>query len=206
MRAGILNRLRGGPWGLLPVILGAILMVAGGLWGTWVCIAQPLRDAWQTRDWVATPAVLDEVWIQGSGGFWRPPEREGKIDREARMASMPYGQLSLHVRYHYTVGDQVYESTGYGLHRYLSDGDHVRQAAAEMYRRQDVVAFVNPQQPSQAVLNRQLYWVVFLFGLPAIGMGLIGGMMVWSSVLTLLQVYWPSAYLKIKPYRRSVRN
>lgn len=180
-----ISQFKDGSWGMLSVLLAAIPMLLGGLWGSWACVVQPLSMAWVSRDWVETPAVLDEVWIQGTGGTWYPPAREGKINPEARMAAMPYGQVMLQVRYHYVIGEQVYESTDYGLHRILADGDRVRQAAALMYRRQVVRAWVNPVAPDQAVLDRQLHWSMILFGLPAGAMAILGLGLLWACLSAL---------------------
>lgn len=176
-----------GTVGLISLTLGALLMLSVGLWGVWACVIQPVTSAWQTQHWIATSAVLDDVRLQGTGGTWQPPTREGKIDPAARIAQMPYGQLNLEVRYHYVVDGQAYEGTHFGLHQTLTDGDRIRQAAAFMYRRQVVTAWVNPGQPNQAVLDRQLHWEILLFGVPAAAMALLAAVIAWACVFTLLR-------------------
>ena len=166
------------------IILVAILMVIGGYLGMEQSVIQPVKDAWITRDWVATPAILDEVGLQAADGTLIPVPGGPGVPAEDRQALLPTGIVKLKVSYHYYVDDETYTAKRYGVHKGLDDGDTQRYAAARMYRKQEVTAWVNPRNPNEAVLTRELHWGVMAIGIPSAAIAFVGLLILWYGAKT----------------------
>jgi hypothetical protein len=128
----------------------------------WVC-----NEWWRMRTWVETPAAIDSVEVKGKTTRGRHTSR-------------------LHVKYTYGFDHQTY--VGHRVSMFdLSDnfGSFQQDAARELrqFHREGKPfrCFVNPGQPSEAVLYRQLRRELLLFeSIFAIAFTFLGGWKLWS--------------------------
>jgi len=158
-------------WGarLVVMLFSGVFMLgfgAGGLFFGLIPILDNLRMAWVVRDWQPVSAQVIDVGIE---------ERRGS--KGSRM-------YVLNARYAYRYGGRDYESTRVGLDHWGGADNvgtwhedwHHRLSDARS-REQPVAAWVDPQRPQRAVLERRLRWGMLAFRLPfaifftAVGVG-----------------------------------
>lgn len=157
------------------LLLIAISMLVGGAMGLYQVVLGPSLGAWQTRNWAPTQAVLDEVRLFGPNGALVQIPQNPALSTEERLIQMPTGMVRLEVRYHYYRGESMYEGARFGLYAGMDEGDALRRAAVELRRKQEIQIWVNPQDPSESLMNRDLHWGVMAMGLPLLAMVAIGG-------------------------------
>jgi hypothetical protein len=127
----------------------------GGLYVGLIPILDNLRMAWVVRDWQPVSAQVIDA---------RLDEQRGSKGSRVYV---------LKARYGYRVGGRDYEATRVGLDNWAGAdniGDwhedwHHRLSDARS-REQPVAAWVDPQRPQQAVLERRLRWGLLAFRLP----------------------------------------
>lgn len=170
------------------LVLMACAMLASGFWALNESFLTPLREGWRMRDWVSTPGVIDDVSLRAANGKEIPVLGGPGVDPALKEAAMPSGVVKLKVKYHYYVGEQSYDGTRFGLHQSLDDGDAQRHAAAHLYRKQEVTVWVNPKNPAEAVLDRNLHWGVMLVAIPAAAIAGVGLLILFIGAKTWWQM------------------
>ena len=146
-----------------PVRIGTLLFSAvfaagfgaGGFFVGLLPLYQTLSAAWEVRSWQSVPAQVLETQLD------RRRDSEGSETYAVR------------VRYRYQVGAQTYESQRVGLDA-QGHSDNVGDWHAQWHRRlqtaqssgQALTAWVNPREPSQALLDPHIRWPMLLFRLP----------------------------------------
>jgi hypothetical protein len=145
-------------------------------------VLSPLTEAWRTQNWVSTPAILDDIKLLAADGTPIPIFHDPSLSIDERVTMMPTGIVKLAVRYHYYLGDESYNGNRYGLYPGLDDGDAQRRAAATMHRKQEIQVWINPQNPAESVLNRDLHWGVMAIGVPLLAIALVGITVLWHGV------------------------
>ncbi|TWT96817.1 hypothetical protein Pla108_25910 [Botrimarina colliarenosi] len=158
--------------GALFLTLFALPFAAFGVWMAW-SLTSMLWLAWASSSWEAVPATITHVELEKSGDE---------------------GSQKVLAEYQYRYAGQAYESDRVGLspmadnisshHRKLYD-----KWRAAWKAEKTVPCYVDPRDPTQSLLDRQLRMVTVVFHLPfvlcfnAIGFGLITGAVytVWKS-------------------------
>lgn len=140
---------------LLFSALFALGFGAGGFFVGLKPVYQTFAAAWEVRSWQSVSAQVLETQLDSHR------DSEGTETYAVR------------VRYRYQVGLQTFESQRVGLD---ADGhrDNVGDWHAQWHRRlqaalssgQSVTAWVNPQQPAQALLDPHIRWPMLVFRLP----------------------------------------
>lgn len=133
----------------------AVVFGAGGYWAGLHPLAETAQAAWTVRSWQPVPAQVLDVQLKQHAGS------EGDTT---------YQVLA---RYRYTVGGQTYEAQRVGLDR-NSSADNVGDWQAQWHRTlrqaqergESITAWVNPQAPAQALLDRSIRWRLQIFRLP----------------------------------------
>lgn len=133
----------------------AVVFGAGGYWAGLRPLAETALAAWTVRSWQPVPAQVLDVQLKQHAGS------EG---------GTAYQVLA---RYRYTVGGQTYEAQRVGLDR-NSSADNVGDWQAQWHRNlrqaqergESITAWVNPQAPAQALLDRSIRWRLQIFRLP----------------------------------------
>lgn len=157
--------------GLFATAFGGVGLFMG-LWP----LLQTAGAAWQVRHWQPVQAVVLSSTLQSHRG-----SEGGTV----------YG---VRAEYAYEFGGQRYVAHRVGLDvQSQSDNlgdwheqwhDRLRQAQA---RGENVTAWVNPQQPHQAVLDKQVRWPLAAFRLPfALLFTAVGAVAAWAFVRILL--------------------
>jgi hypothetical protein len=152
------STLRGRVVARVGLLLLAIILLAGGLLAAWRLAFGPLVDVWRSRDWQPVSARVETVQLVGG--------MEGR---------------QLEVRYRYRFQGREYYSERYGLYRWRADSSPLEAAYAELTRAESVEAWVNPRDPGEAVLNRDISWPVMLMAIPACGMVFLGAALLWAA-------------------------
>lgn len=148
---------------LIGLLFGVPFFLGGVIVGAWP-MAETLYNWKQTRSWQKVPATVLEV----------------ELDRHSRKKATTY---QVTVRYRYEFGAGVHESEKIGLGD--DDADNVgswhqdwhRALKRKMRTREPIAVWVNPGDPSQAVIDRDIRWPKLLFMLPfailfpAVGIG-----------------------------------
>ena len=150
---------KGGWLARLPGLLfSGVFALAFGLTGVFIGIkpiVETVISAWTVRDWRPVPAEVLHSELKESRGS------KGSIT------------YSVQARYRYLVGDELFESNRIGLDESPGSdniGDwherwHERLQASQQQGLR-LLAFVDPQQPSRAVLEPSIRWPMLLFQLP----------------------------------------
>ncbi len=146
------------------LLLSALLFLAGGGLGVYLLGLQPLWDAWRSRDWQPVTVVLEQVDLGTSPGAG---------NRGAQVA----------VSYRYRVAGREYQGSRYGPHVWMDNGDAQRAAYADLLYRRRAQAWVNPRDPGEALLSRELHWTVVALALPALGAAGLGALLLWAAVV-----------------------
>lgn len=145
------------------LLLLALLCLSGGGMATWYLGLQPLWDAWRSRDWQPVTVNIQEVQLGGGPGGG---------NRGAKVM----------VSYRYRVADQVYEGSRFGLHVWMDNAEAQQAAYADLLYRRRAQAWVNPRDPAEALLNRDLHWSVLGMALPGLGAMAMGGLICWAAI------------------------
>ncbi|MGL4807788.1 MAG: DUF3592 domain-containing protein, partial [Giesbergeria sp.] len=185
---------------LLFSALFALGFGAGGFFVGLKPVYQTFAAAWEVRSWQSVSAQVLETQLDSHR------DSEGTETYAVR------------VRYRYQVGLQTFESQRVGLD---ADGhrDNVGDWHAQWHRRlqaalssgQSVTAWVNPQQPAQALLDPHIRWPMLVFRLPFAlvftGVGVAAG---WVFLRALrgqsAQAAAPDAAAGLQRMGRSVRQ
>lgn len=150
------GRRRGG--GINAIIAGFVFLLLGGL-GSWLILIRPLSGVLAARQWTATPCRVLSSEVQHHSGKSRT--------------------YSVNIRYAYTFNGHAYESSRYDFMGGSSSGYEGKAKIVAQYPPgSEATCWVNPQSPSEAVLERR-FTSVMLFGLIPLLFVLIGiGVMV----------------------------
>eukprot|EP01034_Spumella_vulgaris_P001439 gene1439-1902_t len=133
----------------------AVAFGAGGYWAGLRPLAETALAAWTVRDWQPVRAQVLDVQLK------QHPGSEGGTTYQVQ------------ARYRYTVAGQAYEGQRVGLD--LRPGaDNVGDWQAQWHRTlrqaqergEPITAWVNPQAPAQALLDRSVRWRLQIFRLP----------------------------------------
>ncbi|MEY4591943.1 MAG: hypothetical protein RIR18_838 [Pseudomonadota bacterium] len=171
------------------LVLVAFVMFVGGVLGVHQAVFTPIKESLRTRDWVAMPAILDDIKLLAADGTPIPIVNDPNMTVAERASIMPTGIVKLAVRYHYYIGEEIYDGNRYGLFEGLDDGDAQRYAAATMHRKQEIQVWINPKNPSESILNRDLHWGVMAIGLPLLATALVGLVILGYGAKTWWQMW-----------------
>lgn len=144
------------------VLFFAIFLVVGLLAGR-TFLWEPLRNAVRARSWVEAPCVVLSSEVE---------RHRGDETDTFRVA----------IRYRYSFGGATYESGRYDFEPRPSSGRSAKQAIVARHPAGlESTCFVNPENPSEAVVDRGLgAWTWFgLFPLPFV---LVGAGGIWSVI------------------------
>ena len=150
--------------GRIFISLFALPFFLVGVWMLW-SISATFYDAWQANGWVAVEAQLSQ------GGF----ETHSGDDSDTYEAF---------ARYTYTFNGQRYDGSRVSL---SSGGDNIGSYQEDLGRRlqnaagrnESITVFVDPEQPSNSIVDRSLRWgllgfkSIFLFVFGGVGLGLL---------------------------------
>jgi len=142
------------------VSLFALPFAAVGVWMLW-SVGSTVCDAWQMRDWVQVEASLS------AGGY------ETHDDTYEAFA-----------RYEYTYGGRTYSGDRVGIAGGADNiGDYQRDLGRKLGNAhaggQPILVFVDPDEPSQAVIDRDIRWgligfqMIFVIVFGGVGFGLL---------------------------------
>lgn len=153
------------PRALILFSLPFILVGAGVL--IWLAIL-PLFDVMSAKNWVAVPAHIELAEVITHPG----DDDSGE-------------SYSLRVSYTYSYNENYYRSTRYGFYDAGSDGargEKIRQVQA-LNADAPQTAYVNPDNPFEAVLNRGISWFrTLVVGLGFGGLFLVAGLfIIWTG-------------------------
>ncbi|CAI07692.1 hypothetical protein ebA2790 [Aromatoleum aromaticum EbN1] len=151
----------------LPLIGVGLLMV--GLLGVVSYGVLPSVESLRSRSWQPVEASIESVSLQGPPSSLHPP-----LD-------------SVQIRYRYRVGDVDHDGIRYDPH----DGQYARDSSqaivAGLQASPRITVWVNPSDPDDAMVFRELRWGVFLFTFPALALALAGGLMLFAGMLAWSQ-------------------
>lgn len=149
---------------LVYPLIGVCLLTAG-LWGVLSFGILPAVTMVRSLGWQPQPAQLESATLRHPSSLLQPP-----LD-------------TLEVRYRYMHGGVEYSEkcldAQFGL--YLpAAGEGV---LAQLLASPELTIWVNPDAPAEALARRDFRWSVFLFVIPALAMGIIGGRMLYIAML-----------------------
>jgi 3-deoxy-D-manno-octulosonic-acid transferase len=148
------------------LLLLALLLLGSGLIALWRLALSPLADAWRSRDWNQAMARIEIL----------------SLAQDARGAR-------LQTRYAYQVDGVLYRASRYGLHADMDSAEAARAAYAELLYRDKTWVWVNPQAPEEALMNRDIHWLVVAFALPAVAVAALGALLLWAAASALCERY-----------------
>jgi hypothetical protein len=141
------------------LLLLAVILFAGALLAVWQLAFGPLLLVWRSQDWPQVSARIESVQlVVGLGG------------------------RQLEVRYHYRFKDHTYHSERFGPYRGLADSAALEEAYGELLYSKNIKAWVNPHDPEEALLNRDISWSVALMAIPACAMIFLGAALLWAAL------------------------
>jgi hypothetical protein len=165
------------------LLLLALLFLGGGTLSAWQLGAAPLWDAWRSRNWPSVAATLEDV----------------------ALSHMSAQGVKLAVVYRYRVNGREYQGSRYGLHVWMDNADAQREAYGDLLYRRRIQAWVNPDRPEEALLNREIHWSVALMALPALGATGLGAILFWAAGVGHL-ANWQARLRAIRKKLASLRD
>ncbi|MBM3860079.1 MAG: DUF3592 domain-containing protein [Verrucomicrobia bacterium] len=146
--------------GRTGLLLFFSVFLLAGLAATWFLLIRPIARVYEARQWPATPCVV--------------------VSSQVRSHSDSDGTTySVHIVYRYTVNRRDYQSDRYDFMGGSSSGRKGKQAIVRRYPPgKEAVCYVNPRDPSDAVLEPRFtpMMLVGLFPLLFVGVG-VGGLL-----------------------------
>lgn len=148
----------------LPLIGLALLMT--GLLGVVSYGVLPVIDAARSRDWKPVEAMVESVALSPAVPGFRP-------------------QLeTLEIRYGYIVDGEVHAGTRYDPHAGQYPIPESSEVLASLKTSPRITVWVDPDEPQDAMVLRAVRLPVMLFAVPALGLALVGGLMLFVGMLS----------------------
>lgn len=150
--------------------LAGVFLLTLGLLGLLSYGVLPLADAWRARNWQPVPAVLEHVALRPETSPLHPP-----LD-------------SVQVVFRYQAAGAEHVGQRLDPHDGRFPRSHGNAVIDVLRGQAELVAWVNPADPAEAMLARELRWTVLVFALPALAMMVVGalllfgGMLAWNNV------------------------
>ena len=157
----------------LPVV--GVCLLTFGLLGVVSFAVLPATEALRSRDWRAVPAVVELAELRPPLSRLHPP-----LDK-------------IEIRYRYVVAGVEYHEDGFDPHAGLYLPSASGAALAGLRASPEILVWVNPGNPGEAMVRRNLRLPVLLFALPALAMAVAGGLMLFAGMLA-----WNTGALKLK--------
>jgi len=148
----------------LPLIGVALLMT--GLIGVVSYGVLPTIDAWSSRHWQPVEATIESVSLSP------PPSRfHPRLE-------------TLDIRYEYTVDGTAHVGTRYDPHSGQYAHPQNSEILASLKTSPKITVWVDPENPEDAMVLRELRLPVLVFVVPALGLALAGGLMLFTGMLS----------------------
>lgn len=145
-------------------LLGVHLLVAGTL-GVVSFLLLPLFEAMHSRQWTPVVATLESA----------------RVERAELLRVRPLPALEVRYSYRYRGADFV--GSRNDLHHGLDTPAGVRNRLVMVEDGRALTAWVNPDKPAQALLDRSLNWGVMVLAVPAAVLALVGGLLVFIGMV-----------------------
>ncbi|MBE6368013.1 MAG: DUF3592 domain-containing protein [Lentisphaerae bacterium] len=148
---------------LLPVF--GIIFILAGCFFIHILAGQPLGNVLQSRSWVKVPAVVESS------------ELKRRLTHQDNL-------LALSVVYNYQYMNKVYRSSRYDFFRtpelYTNIGVEDMSLIVQQYPAgSEIAVYVDPAQPEQAVISRDIVWTRLLWCLlPLLFVGVGSGVLI----------------------------
>lgn len=161
----------------IGLVLLALICLGGGAIASYYMGVEPLYQAWHSRNWVPVTVRIEDVQLDyGPGGGNR-------------------GTKVL-VSYRYRVADRIYEGHRFGLHDWIDNAEAQKAAYTDLLYTRNTRAWINPENPGEALLNRELHWSAMLMAIPALAIAGMGGLILWAAIVGTLATWRASRRLK----------
>ncbi|WP_332672120.1 DUF3592 domain-containing protein [Aromatoleum sp.] len=148
----------------LPLIGLALLMT--GLLGVVSYGVLPVIDAARSRDWQPVEASVESVALSPPVSGFHP-------------------QLeTVEIRYGYTVNGEVHAGTRYDPHSGQYAHPESGEVLAGLKTSPKITVWVDPDNPQDAMILRAVRLPVLLYVVPALGLALAGGVMLFVGMLS----------------------
>lgn len=161
-------------------IVGVILMIAGML-GVVTFAVLPAFEALDSRDWEQVEAKVESVVLLPPPSRVHPP------------------LSSLKVAYRFERHGISYEGFRTDPHVGMNSWTRGSEMLERLKAAPVVSVWVDPADPSESMLDRELRWPVLMFAIPALGLLLVGGIMVFAGMLSWNVTRLPSRDAKTGP-------
>lgn len=148
---------------VLPLL--GVMMLMSGLLGVVSFTVVPVVDAMRSRQWTPVAATLEWARVE-------PPA-------PGRIRPLP----ALEVRYSYRFAGADFVGQRNDLHFGLNSAAAVQRRLREIEDGRALVVWVNPEAPTQAMLDRSLHWGVMVWTLPSALFALVGGLLVFVGMV-----------------------
>jgi hypothetical protein len=147
------------------LLLLAVVLLSGGTLAVWRLALEPFYDAWRSRNWSQVMTKIEAVRLE--------QDLQG---------------VRVQVQYVYRVDGVTYRSNRYGLYSSsMGNAEAARAAYAELLYSKKAWAWVNPDAPKEAFLERKIYISVALVAIPAVGVVLLGLVLIWAATAAFWQ-------------------
>lgn len=148
----------------LPLVGLALLMT--GLLGVVSYGVLPVIDAARSRDWKPVEATVESVALS-------PP------------VSSLHPQLeTVEIRYEYFIDGEVHAGSRYDPHGGQYAIPESSEVLASLKTSPRITVWVDPDDPQDAMVLRAVRLPVLLFAVPALGLALVGGVMLFVGMLS----------------------
>lgn len=149
----------------LGVPLVGISVLTLGLFGLLSYGLLPVAESMRMRDWHAVPAMLEQVAVRPGASSLLPP-----FD-------------TVEVRFRYQGGGVTRTGRRFDVHEGRVLRSQAATIASDLKPERPLTVWVDPDDPAQAVMRREVRWDVLAFVLPALAMLVTGGMMLFVGMV-----------------------
>lgn len=161
----------------IGLVLLALICLGGGTIASYYMGIEPLYEAWRSRNWQPVNVRIEDVQLgDGPGGG----------NRGAKVL----------VSYRYRFADLSYEGHRFGLHDWIDNAEAQKVAYADLLYTRNTRAWINPENPGEALLNRELHWSAMLMAIPALGIAAMGALILWAAIIGTLATWRASRRLR----------
>ena len=147
------------------LLLMAVIFIALGGCGCYFFLYRPLQKVMQSSSWVATPATV----VKSSLGV-KSSHQRSRIDRR---------DYSIHIDFQYIYKGKSYIGKRYdffrSLDKYSNSGEEAMQEAVNRHPvGAEITCLVNPENPAESVISRELYYPALAFGIIPVALLCVG--------------------------------
>ena len=160
------------------LLLMAVIFIALGGCGCYFFLYRPLQKVMQSSSWITTPATVVKSQLATKSSTQR-----SRIDRR---------DYSIHIDFQYIYQGKSYIGKRYdffrSLDKYSNGGEEAMQKVINRHPiGAEITCLVNPENPSESVVSREIYFPMLISGLVPLLFFVVGFIVLIFAIKNIFQ-------------------